>query len=122
MMYSVSSGYTIRFNEIVSTSSVSYNRQVVKGLSPANYFGTTSITIVEAVGFAFPLSVSGTHGLTQSKALGLYSGTVTLDLNGSYHWSEQIQTTLGGTTADEKNRNNIKYRSTSAQQSRSLKA
>ncbi|MEK9136307.1 MAG: hypothetical protein AAB393_04235, partial [Bacteroidota bacterium] len=105
MMYSVTTGYTTRIEEIVSSSTVSYNRQVAKGLSPANYFGTTSITIVEALSFPFPLTVSGTYGLTQSKAPGLYSGIVTVDINGSYQWTDGIQTSLGGGAGVEKNRN-----------------
>jgi len=78
---------------------------VAKGLLPANYFGTTSITMVEAVSFAFPLTVSGTYSLTQSKAIALYSGIVTVDLNGSYQCTGGIQTSLGGTTSVEKHSN-----------------
>ncbi|MBI4535183.1 MAG: hypothetical protein HY708_02820 [Ignavibacteriae bacterium] len=105
MMYSVTTGYTTRIDEIVSASTISYNRQVAKGLSPTNYFGTTSITFNEAFSFSFPLTVSGTYGLTQSKALDLYGGIVTVDLNGSYQWTEGIQTSLGGTTSVERNNN-----------------
>lgn len=105
MVYTVATGYTARIAEIVSSSTVSYNRQVAKGLLPTNYFGTTTITINEAVSFPFPLTLSGTYALTQSKALNLYSGIVTVDLNGSYQWAEGIQTSVGGTKSVERNNN-----------------
>jgi hypothetical protein len=57
----------------------------------------------QSFNFEFPLTLSSTFNLSQSKILSISSSITDFDLNGNYQLSEKISANLGGTISNEEN-------------------
>jgi len=101
-------GYSYQLSGIYATTMFAFNGQwqnAKLGLN-SNKFSNTSYMLNQSFNFEFPLTLSSTFSLAQSKILSISSSITDFDLNGNYQICEKISANLGGTISKEENYTN----------------
>ena len=103
--FSLMTGYSYQFSGVYASTMLSFNGQWQNSQVGINStkFSNTSFMINQSLNFEFPLTLSSTLSMTQSKILSITSSITEFDLNGSYQLSEIISANLGGTISNEEN-------------------
>lgn len=98
-------GYSYQISGIYASTLFSFNGQWqnTKTGIIENKFSNTTYLLNQSFNFEFPLTLSSTFNLTQSKILSISSKITEFDLNGNYQISEMISVNLGGTISNEEN-------------------
>ncbi len=98
-------GYSYQFSGMYASTMFAFNGQWqnAKVGIVSNKFSNTSYMLNQSFNFEFPLTLSSTFSLTQSKILSITSNITDFDLNGNYQLSEMISANLGGTISNEEN-------------------
>lgn len=98
-------GYSYQLGSIYASTLFSFNGQWqnAKVGIIENKFSNTSYMLNQNFNFEFPLTLSSTLSLTQSKILSISSSITDFDLNGNYQLSDMISVNLGGTISNEEN-------------------
>lgn len=101
--FSFMTGYSYQFSGMYASTMFSFNTQSQNSMlgNTSTEFSNTSYMINQNLNFEFPLSLSSTFSLSQSKILTISSNLTEFDLNGSYQLSESISANLGGTISNE---------------------
>ncbi|MFZ5948388.1 MAG: hypothetical protein ACOYU5_10545 [Stygiobacter sp.] len=104
-MFSLMTGYSYQFLGLYVSTMLSFNEQWQNSQVGINStkFSNTSFMLNQSLNFEFPLTLSSTLSLSQSKILSISSNITEFDLNGSYQLSENISANLGGTISNEEN-------------------
>ena len=104
-LFSLMTGYSYRFSGVYATTMFSFNGQWQKSMigNFTNEFLNRSYMITQSLNFEFPLTLSSTLSLSQSKILSVSSSITEFNLNGSYQLSNMISANLGGTISNEEN-------------------
>jgi len=98
-------GYSYRLSTVSSSTMFSFTGQWQNNKIGiiSNKFSNESYMLNQSFSFEFPLTLSSTLSLTQSKILSVSSSITEFDLNGNYQLSEMISANLGGTISNEEN-------------------
>lgn len=101
-------GYSYQLSSVFASTMFSFNGQWqnAKLGSIENKFSNVSYMVNQSFNFEFPLTLSSTFSLSQSKILSISSAITDFDLNGNYQISENISANLGGTISNEENYTN----------------
>lgn len=98
-------GYSYQLSTVYATTMFAFNGQwqnAKLGLN-SNKFSNTSYLVNQNFNFEFPLTLSSTFSLSQSKILSISSTVTDFDLNGNYQITEKISANVGGTISNEEN-------------------
>ncbi len=104
-IFNFMTGYSYQLGSMYASTMFAFNGQWqnAKVGIIENKFSNTSYMLNQSFNFEFPLTLSSTFSLTQSKILSISSDITELDLNGNYQISEMISLNLGGTISNEEN-------------------
>lgn len=104
-IFNFMTGYSYQISSVYASTMFSFNGQWqnAKVGIIENKFSNTSYMLNQSFNFEFPLTLSSTFSLTQSKFLSISSSISEFDLNGNYQISEKISANLGGTISNEEN-------------------
>jgi hypothetical protein len=104
-MYSAMTGYSYPIAGLNSSSSFAFSHQQSKTNTGIADYRTDSYMLTEAVSFTFPVTVSASFGLIQSKSALGYGRINNFDVGVSGSLMENWSGTVGMNVAVEKNRN-----------------
>ncbi len=98
-------GYSYQISGVYASTLFSFNGQWQNAKIGIieNKFSNTTYMLNQSFNFEFPLTLSSTFSLTQSKILSISSNITEFDLNGNYQFSEMISANLGATISNEEN-------------------
>lgn len=104
-MFSLMTGYSYRLSSVSASTTLSFTGQWQNNKIGiiSNKFSNESYMLNQSFSFEFPLTLSSTLSLVQSKILSISSSITEFDLNGNYQLSEMISANLGGTISKEEN-------------------
>ncbi len=104
-LFSLMTGYSYQLGSVYASTMFSFNGQWQNSQVGINStkFSNKSYMLNQNLTFEFPLTLSSTLSMTQSKILSITSSITEFDLNGNYQLSEKISANLGGTISNEEN-------------------
>ena len=104
-MFSLMTGYSYQISSIYASTIISFNGQWQNAEfgNSLTSFSNATYMINQILNFEFPLTLSSTLSISQSKILSITSRLTEFDLNGDYQINENISANLGGTISNEEN-------------------
>jgi hypothetical protein len=104
-IFSFMTGYSYQLASVYATTMFSFmgQSQNAKIGIVSSKSSNESYMINQSLSFEFPLTLSSTFNISQSKIMSISSNITDFDINGNYQISEMISANLGGAISKEEN-------------------